>query len=63
MVDSRDGADLRAGAAKEHLVSQIKFRAIDRPLLDLHPQFVANQLNHRAARNTFENVIRDRRRR
>src|SRR5262249_40360842 len=59
MIDARDCADLGARAAEEHLVGQINLGAIDLTFLNLHPQFVLNQLDYRAACNPFKNVVCD----
>src|SRR5215471_14785363 len=57
VINACYGADLRARSTEEHFVGEINLSTVDRPLLNFHPQFIANQLDHSSARDAFENVI------
>src|SRR5262249_36336006 len=62
VINACDRADLRARSAEEHLVGQIEFRTVDLPFLNFHPQLVAQQLNDGPSCNTFQDIVRNRRR-
>src|SRR5262245_41657979 len=61
MVDACDRANLRACSAKEHLIGEIQFGPVDLTFLNLGSKFIPEQLDNRPTRDSFENIVCNRR--
>src|ERR1700686_3075142 len=57
-VDIDHRRDLRAGAAQEDLVGDVKLRPVDGALHDLEVQLGAQQLDHGEPGKALENIVR-----